>query len=157
MMPKMRVRSPVAFMAFFAFVVSSASGCPTPCSADGDCNEGDVCVVADGNGTCVSAGSVPSVVDAGTPPADDDGGAPEDAGELADAGASGDDAGVVDAGNEGADAGPQLLRLRGGIEVGPGVLRGGTKALKGRVFSPGGGTARGGTFKIEAQGGGAPP
>lgn len=142
-----------------------ASGCPRPCSTDEDCNEGDVCAVADGKGTCVAAGSVPPrVVDSGTPLVDDagdpepeDGGVPDDAGEpvdggeSVDGGAGDDDAGIVDAGNG------QSMTLRGGIEVGPGVLRGGTKTLKGRILSPGAGTARGGTLKLEAQGGGAPP
>lgn len=144
-----------AWAALAAFAMLFSTGCPRVCAADGDCNEREVCAVTDGKGTCVPAGDG-NLVDAGRP--GDDAGNDVDAGNEpeVDAGNAEVDAGPdVDAGVEEVDAGPQTMKLRGALEVAPGVLRGGTKALKGRIVAPGAVTATGGTLKLEA--GAAPP
>lgn len=150
--------------------VFGLSACPRTCTSDAECNSGEVCVVAGASGQCQPAGPPPP------PPPPDDAGAPgdagseeTDAGEDRDAGNEDVDAGDpdVDAGDPGVDAGdpdvdagpPVPLKLRGALEVAPGVLRdapvGGSKALKGRILSPGAVTSSGGTLKLES--GAAPP
>ena len=131
----LRHLAPVAFAALAVLVALVATGCPRPCTGDGDCNEGEVCAVADGKGTCVTADPGRSR-DAGTPAGADDAGNDVDAGNVV-------------------DAGPVTKKLRGALDVAPGVLRGGAKALKGHIVAPGAVTSSGGTFKLEA--GAAPP
>lgn len=121
-------------------------GCPPsalPCADDTECNDGEACVVGAGGGTCqpIAAPTDAGVlVDAGN-----------DAGELVDGGEP--DAGQPDGGVR--DDG---LAVRGTLEVAPGEMRSGTKALRGRVLGVAPATTlRGGTLILDAAVNGAPP
>lgn len=114
-----------------------------PCADDSDCAAAEVCVVGAGAGTCQTVVSLDagSVVDAGAP---------------ADAGVN--DAGVADAGVADAGVRDEGLALRGTLQIAPGELRAGTKALRARVLGTGPATTvRGGTLILDAALNGAPP
>lgn len=117
------------------------TGCPpTTCSSNADCDEGQVCVLGGGAGTCAARSDGD---DAGTPDAGalvDDAGpddaGPDDAGADAGLDAGPDDAGPDDAGPD--DAGPDDA----GPDTGPAL----TSAPSG-----GGATHAGGAVRLRAR------